>query len=639
MAKGIYVGVETKPQALSNLPVGSLVKDPNSTFLGATVIWKIADVNHEGYPSNSVTLITERSIALRSFDAAESGKNTGYNKYSVSNIRQWLNSDAEAGQWYSAQHSTDAPPSSANVWSSVNAYDTKAGFLNNFSDNFKNALLETTLTVALNTNTDGGGSETVIDKIFLASTTEVGLANENSIVEGSILPIFSDNASRCVSVTAKGLADSEYSNDPTENANWHWWLRTPNSTANKQVHTVYSNGTVSNSGAYDSSCGVRPLCNISSSTLVSPTTDADGCYTLFDENKGVAHKVTKAYVGVSNVARKVKKGYIGVGGVARPFFSSEKELVYYGTATALSVARRYLAATSVGGYALFGGGYNDSVSTTVDAYSNSLVRSIPTKFTYSRQKLAATTVGNYALFAGGVSGSSYNEKVEMYDTNLTHSTSTSLSAGRYDLAATTVGNYALFGGGRTSSNKKTVDAIGANLATSTPSAFPSTAYQLAATSVGNYALFGGGLGLTQVVAYDTNLTQSTPTALTAKRYNHAATSVGNYALFGGGDGYLSTVETYNENLTRGTATSFEKGRDFLAATNVGGFALFAGGRVSGGSASNIVDIYDINLVRSTMYLTTGRMNLAATNVGDYALFGGGLDGNNYHNEVAVFQAV
>lgn len=37
----------------------------------------------------------------------------------------------------------------------------------------------------------------------------------------------------------------------------------------------------------------------------------------------VAHKVTKAYVGVDNKARKIKKGYIGVGGVARLFYSTE----------------------------------------------------------------------------------------------------------------------------------------------------------------------------------------------------------------------------------------------------------------------------------------------------------------------------
>ena len=48
--------------------------------------------------------------------------------------------------------------------------------------------------------------------------------------------------------------------------------------------------------------------------------------------------------------------------------SSEKELSYYGTATALSVGRYALAGASVGDYALFGGGYKGSYSNVVDVY-------------------------------------------------------------------------------------------------------------------------------------------------------------------------------------------------------------------------------------------------------------------------------
>lgn len=85
---------------------------------------------------------------------------------------------------------------------------------------------------------------------------------------------------------------------------------------------------------------------------------------------GVAHKVKKIYTGVDNVARKVKKGYVGVGGIARPFFSAESPLVYYGTITPLGEARYNLAATTVGNYALFGGGLGSSSTNkdAVDAY-------------------------------------------------------------------------------------------------------------------------------------------------------------------------------------------------------------------------------------------------------------------------------
>ena len=56
-------------------------------------------------------------------------------------------------------------------------------------------LMETTLTV-VKSSTDGGSYETFKAKMFLASTTEVGLANENGIAEGSRLALFSNDASR-----------------------------------------------------------------------------------------------------------------------------------------------------------------------------------------------------------------------------------------------------------------------------------------------------------------------------------------------------------------------------------------------------------------------------------------------------------
>lgn len=284
------VSVYTVEKTLAMLPVGTLVKDPNSTFLGEPVIWKIADVNHEGYPSNSVTLISDKILALRCFDAKEPNNSNitrqgnGNGRYSVSNIRQWLNSDAEAGQWYSAQHDADTPPNSSYVWANnddseaTNPYDIDAGFLNGFSQNFKNVLLETNLTVALNTVTDGGGSEIVTDKIFLASNTEVGLANENSISEGALLPLFSDNTSRIASVTATGLEDSNYSNDPAENEAWYWWLRTPLALGVHSVRRVNATGAIGDAPAYSGAWGIRPLCNLPSSIRV--TQDEDGIYKL-----------------------------------------------------------------------------------------------------------------------------------------------------------------------------------------------------------------------------------------------------------------------------------------------------------------------------------------------------------------------
>lgn len=103
------------PKALSTLAVGALVKDTGTLYNGKPIIWKIADKNHAGFPANSVTLITERIISLKCFDAMESSNNDGNrrsygnNRWIWSNIRRWLNSQAGAGAWYAAQHGLDAP--------------------------------------------------------------------------------------------------------------------------------------------------------------------------------------------------------------------------------------------------------------------------------------------------------------------------------------------------------------------------------------------------------------------------------------------------------------------------------------------------------------------------------------------------
>ena len=145
-------------KTLSSLPVGALVKDVNTKYNGKPIIFRIIDKNHSGYPANSVTLITDKIISIKPFDATESGgdsnrQNYGNNRYAHSNIRQWLNK--EGYPWYQSQHSYDRPPNDSYVWSGYNDYEKEAGFLSNFSNEFKANILPTTLTV-VQASVDGG---------------------------------------------------------------------------------------------------------------------------------------------------------------------------------------------------------------------------------------------------------------------------------------------------------------------------------------------------------------------------------------------------------------------------------------------------------------------------------------------------
>lgn len=271
-------------KALSSLAAGALVKDTGTLYNGKAIVWKIADKNHAGYPANSVTLITERIISLKCFDAIESGnsdsdrKRYGNNRWIYANIRQWLNSQAAAGQWYSAQHGQDAPPSNANVWGNYNEYQQEAGFLAGFSANFLAALLTTTHTVG-KAQVDGGGTESCTDKIFLATCTEVGLSGD--VTAGSKLAIFSNDASRQAKPTAEAVSKSEYTNSSLNaNSPWYWWLADAYASYSYLVRDVYSSGALNWNFAYVGNRGVRPLCNIKSDILVSDNPDSDGAYTI-----------------------------------------------------------------------------------------------------------------------------------------------------------------------------------------------------------------------------------------------------------------------------------------------------------------------------------------------------------------------
>jgi hypothetical protein len=278
-------------KTLGSLSVGAKIEVPvlsayQSRF-GSKIVFKIADKNHSGYPSNSVTLITEKIIQNMASDAKEPSnsnsdrKNYGNNRHIYSNLLQWLNSNAAAGAWYSAKHSADQAPTTKNTHVTYNPYTSWAGFLAMLDPKFVAELMETTLTV-VKSSTDGGSYETFKAKMFLASTTEVGLANENNIAEGSLLALFSNDASRVAYPTAQCVNNADgYTNSGfATSKGWYWWLRTPNSSNASRVRYVYSGGSLYYSYAFSGGYGVRPLCNLKSSILVSDSPNSDGNYTV-----------------------------------------------------------------------------------------------------------------------------------------------------------------------------------------------------------------------------------------------------------------------------------------------------------------------------------------------------------------------
>lgn len=351
-----------------------------------------------------------------------------------------------------------------------------------------------------------------------------------------------------------------------------------------------------------------------------------------------------------SVARKIKKAYIGIGGVARPCWSGG-ELEYYGTIEPLLDGRAYMAATTVGDYAVFGGGMRPSDLTgtgLVEVYNSGLVRSLPSAYlSVARGYLAATTVGNYALFGGGHGSRQYQTTVDAYSSSLVKSTPTAFSTPRGWATATTVGNYAYFLCGRSTDTNclNSADYYDGSLTHSFWTSLTNWGkYDLASTTVGNCAIFGGGYIKAnnapdnEVKTIDSSFTVKKADNLSVARYQHVATTVGNYALFGGGfySTYSAVVDAYNSSLTRSVVTPLSVARIRAAATTLGNYALFGGGESANDFVST-VDVYDESLTRTTAHdMSEIKYYHEAITVGKYALFGGGLSTSGYSAVVDAY---
>lgn len=301
-------------QLLSSLPIGAKIKFGKYQVGSETptaIKWTIVAKNHPGYPANSVTLHSTYAVDMRAIDArgyypsTVNGYDTqGDNTYKRSNIDQWLNSDANAGEWYSPTWEYDAPPDDGS-FTAYNAsgtttrllnkgsYAHKAGFLNLFSDSEKSAILSTSVQCVKPywQTREVTDPETIIRKVFLPSVTEV--RGETSYgVEGTQW----EGASYTLGtryLTPEAAANTNCSNKPGTSSTIACWSRTPYfdiehiGQDTPKWYTMYedTNRTGVNAMYAYMPCisdrGIRPVINISNSTLVSATTDEDGYYTAF----------------------------------------------------------------------------------------------------------------------------------------------------------------------------------------------------------------------------------------------------------------------------------------------------------------------------------------------------------------------
>jgi hypothetical protein len=254
----VATGTPLEGYRLDSMPVGIKIKF--GSIFGNKIIQRVTNLD-----GSDVTLIADKIIVRYAIDASEGNSGSvgyyGNNRYSQSNIHQWLNSGAGAGEWYTAQHSEDAPPS----------YSSAAGFLNGFTNNEKE-LLKAKSIVAVNSRASPAVAETLNARVWLPSKTELGLTSDYT--EGTKFAGFSDNNSRKTTSTADADAQT-----PDKTTMQHcYWSRTPNLTS--WTCAILPDGTSPYSYATDSSYGIRPCCCLDGSAMLHPEPDSDGCYIL-----------------------------------------------------------------------------------------------------------------------------------------------------------------------------------------------------------------------------------------------------------------------------------------------------------------------------------------------------------------------
>lgn len=161
----------------------------------------------------------------------------GSNDWKESAIRQWLNSNKPAGQWWEPQTPWDRPPAYA---------ETLNGFLYDLDPEFLGVIGKTqVITNYFDTSTGAlNGTYTTEDYFFLMSQSQI---SSNYSGEGAKYTPYSDNASR--KMYKYGSASS-------------YWLRSLYSSASNVVYIVYSDGSVGSIRSAQYSDGVAPACNL-----------------------------------------------------------------------------------------------------------------------------------------------------------------------------------------------------------------------------------------------------------------------------------------------------------------------------------------------------------------------------------------
>ena len=156
----------------------------------------------------------------------------GSNDYKNSAIRQWLNSDKQAGSVWQPMTKFDRPPN----WAS-----TANGFMYGLDEDFIKSIKKTHIKVARNALFEGGGYDEMDDYFFLLSKSQVyGGINLTGGEEGSVYPYFENYSD----LNAAGIGADKNRIKTKNGTATYWWLRSAVVSDGLDVWNVYPVGSV-----------------------------------------------------------------------------------------------------------------------------------------------------------------------------------------------------------------------------------------------------------------------------------------------------------------------------------------------------------------------------------------------------------
>ena len=237
----------------NTVPVGGQVMyDYNSTVktyeaIGITTELESVSVE-SGTSAAAVDLPSITNNGITATTNSENRTRYGSNNWAESSLRQWLNSDKDAGTWWEPKTNFDRP-----------ANTSIDGFLKGIDPSFLSVIGDVTKKTQLSVS-DDYDLATSSERFFLLSRSEVygGTEFETNGADGNVYPYYDEEHS---DLTVPGTEpDSNRIKYVNGTTSYHW-LRTPNISDSYRIRYISATGSLSISGARNRYY-VAPACTI-----------------------------------------------------------------------------------------------------------------------------------------------------------------------------------------------------------------------------------------------------------------------------------------------------------------------------------------------------------------------------------------